>query len=146
MNWKNTEVKNAYLCFLDKIFDNSLSDSNTVLVISDASVKNNVTTLISHIHQDSNIIAKTIYYAINIISTKIELFSVRCGINQAVQVPNTQNIIVITDTIHIARQIFDLSFHPYQLQTIAIAQDFRTFFNKNTSNTITFWDCSSSAK
>jgi len=84
VNWKNTEVKNAYLCFLDKIFDNSLSNFNTVLVISDASVKNNITTLILHIHQDSNIIAKTIHYAINVTFTEMELFSVRYGINQAV--------------------------------------------------------------
>ena len=84
VNWKNTEVKNAYLCFLDKIFDNSLSNFNTVLVISDASVKNNVATLISHIHQGSNIIAKTIHYAINVTFTEMELFSVRYGINQAV--------------------------------------------------------------
>ena len=146
MNWKNTEVKNAYLYFLDKIFDNSLSNSNSILVISNASVKNNITTLISHIHQDSNIIAKTIHYAINVTSTEMELFSVRCGINQAVQVSNTENIIVITNTIHTTRQIFDSFSHPYQLQTITIAQDFRTFFNKNTSNTITFWDCPNSAK
>ena len=84
VNWKNTEVKNAYLCFLDKIFDNSLSNFNTVLVISDASVKNNITTLILHIHQGSNIIAKTIHYAINVTFTEMELFSVRYGINQAV--------------------------------------------------------------
>ena len=84
VNWKNTEVKNAYLCFLDKIFDNSLSNFNTVLVISDASVKNNVATLISHIHQGSNIIAKTIHYAINVIFPEMELFSVRYDINQAV--------------------------------------------------------------
>ena len=84
VNWKNTEVKNAYLCFLDKIFDNSLSNFNTVLVISDASVKNNVATLISHIHQGSNIIAKTIHYAINVTFPEMELFSVRYGINQAV--------------------------------------------------------------
>ncbi len=81
---EKSEVKNAYLCFLDKIFDNSLSNFNTVLVISDASVKNNITTLILHIHQGSNIIAKTIHYAINVTFTEMELFSVRYGINQAV--------------------------------------------------------------
>jgi len=99
-----------------------------------------------HIYQSRDTIAKTIYHAIDVTSTKAELFSIRCGINQAVQVSNAKNIIVITDTIHTTRQIFDSLSYSYQLQTIAIAQDLREFFNKNTSNTITFWDCSSSEK
>ncbi len=41
----------------------------------------------------------------NVTSTKAKLFLIRCGINQAVQVPNTEHIIVITDTIPAARYI-----------------------------------------
>ena len=51
VNWKNTKVKNAHLYLLNKIFDNSISDLNTVLIISDASVKNKVTTSILHNYQ-----------------------------------------------------------------------------------------------
>ena len=113
VNWKNTEVKNAHLHFLDKIFDDFLSNPDTVLVISDVCVKNKVATLISYIHQSRNIIAKTIYYAIDVTSTKAELFSIKCGINQAIQVSNAENIIVITNTIHTTRQIFDSFSYPY---------------------------------
>ena len=49
VNCKNTEVKNAYICTLNKIFDDFLLNPNTTLVISDASIKNNVVTLILHI-------------------------------------------------------------------------------------------------
>jgi len=84
-----------------------------------------------------NIIAKTTHYAVNIISTEAELFIIRYGINQAVQV---------TDAIYLVRYIFDSLSHPYQLQSIIMAQDLRTFFEKNNHNFIKFWNCSSNAK
>ena len=58
---------------------------------------------------------------------------------------NAKNIIVITDTIHTVRKIFDSSFHLYQLHSIAISQDLKAFFNKSSNNSIAFWDCLSSA-
>ena len=65
-------------------FKDSLLDLKTVIVISDASIKNNVATSILHICSGHNILAKTIHYAINITSTKTELFTIRYGINQVV--------------------------------------------------------------
>ena len=136
-------MKFAYLYKLDKIFENSSWDTRTVVIISDASIKNNITTSIVYIHSGPNIIAKTIHHAVNITLTKAELFAIRCEINQVI---NILHIIVITDTIHSLRCIFDSSSHPYQLQSIAITQDFRTFFEKNTYNSIKFWDCPNNAK
>jgi len=49
----------------------------------------------------------------NITSTEAELFSIRCGINQAVKLPNISQIIIITDIILAARHIFDLSTHSF---------------------------------
>jgi len=115
-------------------------------VIPDASIKKNIATSILHIHSSWNVLTKIIHYAINVTFTEVELFSIRCGINQAVQVQNTENIIVITDAIHAVRWIFNLSFHSYQPHLIAISQDLRAFFNRSSSSSITFWDCSSSAK
>ena len=40
----------------------------------------------------------------------------------------TITIIIITDAIHSARQIFNLLSHPYQLQSIIILQDLKAFF------------------
>jgi len=96
-----------------KIFNESIPDSNTILVISDASIKNNITTLISYICNGQNIIAKTIYYIMNVIFTEAELFFIRCGINQAIQVLNIKKIIIIIDTISAARYIFDLSAYSF---------------------------------
>lgn len=105
----NIEAKNAYWNKLDKIFNEFSSDTKTVLIIFDASIKNNAVTSISHIYNIHNIIAKTLHYTINIISIKADLFSIRCKINQAIQVPNVKQIIVITDTIPATRHIFNLS-------------------------------------
>jgi len=39
VNYKDKESKEAYLCKLDKIFKNTLIDPNTVVVISNTSIK-----------------------------------------------------------------------------------------------------------
>jgi len=55
VNHKDNEVKNAHLYNLDQNFEDSLSNPNTTLVISDASIKKNVTTSISYIFSSQNI-------------------------------------------------------------------------------------------
>jgi len=54
-----------------------------------------------------------IHYAVNIIFTEAKLFAIRYGINQAIQIPGISYIILITDVIHAAYQIFDSLIHPY---------------------------------
>ena len=143
VNCKDEEIKNTHTYKLNKIFEDTHLDSKTVVVISDASIKNSVATSILHIYSSGNILAKTIHHTINATSTEAELFVIRCSINQAFQVQDTTHIIVNTDTIHFARRIFDFLSHSYQLQSIAISQDLRVFFNKNSNNSIDFWDCPS---
>jgi len=116
-------------------------DPETIIIISNISIKNNVTTLISHICSGQNIYVKTIYYTVNITFTEVELFTIRCSINQAVYVQNVTHIIVITDVIHSTRQIFDLFFHPYQFQSITISQDLKFIIwllTKRPNDSITF--------
>ena len=146
MNYKDGEIKNTYTCKLDKIFEDFYLDSKTVIVILDTSIKNSVATSILHVFPGGNFLAKIIYHTINVTSTKAKLFAIRYSINQAVQVLNPTHIIVITNTIHSARRIFNSLFHSYQLQLITISQDLRIFFNKNSNNSINFWNCSSSIK
>jgi len=87
--------------------------STSVTVVSDTSIKNNVAISISHVHSYNNNIKKTIYHAINVLSTKMELFAIRCRINQAVQISEVFHIIVITNTIHLVKKIFDSIIHSY---------------------------------
>lgn len=54
-----------------------------------------------------------IHHAVNIVFTEAKLFAIRYGINQAIQILGISYIILITDTIHAAYQIFDSLIHPY---------------------------------
>ena len=137
-NHKDKDSRVAYLCKLDKYIFYVSNDSKLVVVVLDVSIKNNITTSILHVHLPSNLIKKTIHHAVNVMFTKAELFAIRCGINQAIQISNINHITIVIDAIHAAYCIFNLSVHSYQLQVIAILKVLREFFNKNSSNSIKF--------
>jgi len=104
-NHKDKESKATYLCKLNHIVLNASLSANTIIVISDASIKNNVATFITHIHSHSSPIKKTLYHTVNVSTTEVKLFAIRYGINQAIQIIDAC-IIVITDSIYLA-YIFD---------------------------------------
>jgi len=120
----------------------SLFPSTTIIVL-DTSIKNNVVTSILHMHTYNRPIIKMIYHAVYITSTKAELFAIRCGINQVLNLDNMSKVIVITDSIHMARKIFKLSVYPYQVQSVAILFDLHKFFMYHENNSIEFWECPS---
>ena len=74
-----------------------------VVVVSDASVKNQVATSIAHIYVFNNPIIKTLYHVINITTTEAELFAIGCSINQAIQIMDIHCIIVIMNSIYAAK-------------------------------------------
>ena len=96
-----------------------------------------------HIWREHALITKSTYYAMNISSTEAELFTIRCGISQAIHINDITNIVVVTDAISAAKRIFDMLCYPFQLHSIAISRDLRAFFNQDPRNSITFWDCPS---
>jgi len=120
----------------------SFSSSDT-LVITDASVKNNVASSIAHIYVFNKPVVKTIHCTINVTSSEAEFFTIRCGINHAVLSQETLKIIVVTDSIHITKKIFDPSLHMLQKQAASILSELREFFNHCSTNTIKFWECPS---
>ena len=121
----------------------SSSSPSSALVITDASVKNNITTSIVHIHVHNKPITKTLHYALNVTSTKAELFTIRSSINQATNLNNISKIIVITDLIHIARKIFNPLSHPFQKHSAIILNQLWAFFSCHQENSIEFWECPS---
>jgi len=56
---------------------------------------------------------KTHHHTINITSIEMELFAIRYGINQAVQISGSSCIIVITDIFYAAQNFFDFSIYSY---------------------------------
>jgi len=65
MNYKDNKIKNT------------LWNLNTILIISNTSIKKNIVTSISHICSGQNILTKTIYYTINVTFIEAELFLIR---------------------------------------------------------------------
>jgi len=61
---------------LTTVIEASNSPSTTI-VVTDTSIKNNVVTLVLHIHTYNNPIAKTIHYVVHITSTEAKLFAIR---------------------------------------------------------------------
>ena len=109
------ESKSHYCSLLDNIVLNTSSDPSTVVVISDTSIKSNITMSVIYDHLFNNPLKKTLHHAINVTSTEAELFSIRCGINRTTQISSTSHIIIITDALYVTQRIFDLTIHLYQI-------------------------------
>lgn len=69
-NCKDKESKTVHLWELNKIIFKVLSSTNMVIVISNASIKNNIATSITHVHSFSNLIKKTLHHTIYITKLK----------------------------------------------------------------------------
>ena len=145
-NHSSNKSKTAHYNKLDELVFSTSLEPNTVLIILDASIQNNVAISITHIYSFNNSLKKMLHHTINIISTEAELFALRCGINQVIQISGSSCIIVITDILHAVQKIVDLSMHSYQLQSIVISKDLQEFFNNHLDNSIEFWDCPSDKK
>jgi len=78
----------------------SSSDPSCALVVTDASIKINVTTSITYIHVCNKPIIKTLHHTVNVTTTEAELFTIRCGINQATSISGISKIVVITDLLY----------------------------------------------
>ena len=112
---------NAHIQALDNIALTFSSDPSITLMVSDTSIKNQVTTSISHIHVHNKYVIKTIHYVVNITTTEAELFTIRCGINQAISHQGIRKIVVITDSIHSTRKFFDYTSYPFQVHMALIS-------------------------
>ena len=148
-NLVNKKEKEKYKIHAQELDDMVLRNSSlpqTALVITDTSIKNDIATSISHVHIVNRPLTKTVHHALFVTSTEAELFAIRCGINQACSNNTVSKIIVITDSIHAAKKIFDSGSHPFQLHSAVILSELRNFFNSNCDNSIEFWECPSHLK
>ena len=122
------------------------SSHHTALVITDVSIKNDIATSILHIYIANHPLTKTVHYVVFVTSMDAELFAIRCGINQACSKANISKVMVIMDSIHAAKKIFNSKSHPFQSHTAVILSKLQGFFNSNHDNSIEFWECPSHLK
>ena len=111
-HFRTQDIKNHF-CNLDNITINASSDFYFSIIISDASIRNNVAISISHIHSHDRPVIKIIHHIVNVTTTEAELFAIRCSINQAVSISNIKHIVVIMDSLHTAKRIFESSLYSY---------------------------------
>jgi len=97
----------------------------TAIVVTDASIKNDIATFISHMHIANSLLIKTLHHIVFVTSTEAELFAIRYSINQASNKKDISKIIIITDSTHVAKKIFNPSLHPFQASAVAILSDLR---------------------
>ena len=116
----------------------ALVNHSYALIILDVGIKNNIATSITHVHICDKPIVKIVHHVVNITSTESELFAIRCGINQATNLPGISKIIVIINSIHMARLIFNSSVYSSQVYLAAISKELRMFFIMNNDNSIEF--------
>jgi len=137
--------KNKSLCShqLDDMTIQSFMSPHTAIVVSDASIKNDIATSVSHIYIHNQSLVKTVHHAAFVTSTEAESFAIRCSINQVCNKANISKVIVITNSIHVAKKIFNTKSHPYQIHTSVILNELRQFFTKCQENHIKFWECPS---
>ena len=113
---------------LDNLAIMSSENPLHILIITDASIKNNVATSIAHIHIHDNPIVKTLHHVVNVNSIKAELFAIRYGINQATNSIKILKIVVNTNSIHTTKKIFDSLSHPFQMYAVSILCKLQKFF------------------
>ena len=129
----------------EMVLHNSLSPLSAI-VITNASIKNDIAMSISHVHSANQLLIKIVHHASFVTTTEAELFAIRYGINQACSLNNISKIIVVTDSIHVAKKIFDSNVYPFQIHSAAILSELQKFFNSNELNSIEFWECPSKIK
>ena len=72
--------------------------------------------------------------------------AIHLGLIPAMEKENIHNIIVITDSIVIAKKIFESKTDPLQNIFILVTLAINSFFRKDSRNKIQFWFCPSKAK
>ena len=101
-NQSSDESKSYYYNNLNEIVLKASSDLSTVVIVSNTSIKNNIVISIAYIHTFNSPLKKTIHHAINVTTVEAKLFAIRCGINQAIQIPDIFHIIIITNALYVA--------------------------------------------
>ena len=108
----------------NNLYEDSLINQDTVFIIADVSIINNVATSVSYIQREWDIIVKIVHHATNVNFMEAKLFTIRYGINHAMQLQDISCIISVTDAISAAKWIFDISTHLYcyELKTLELVK------------------------
>ena len=147
-NRSDPKERELHLSKLDYLCQNVLKQPNSIVVVTDASVKPNKSLQAVSVaygwRKGIQVISSKAAFG-NITTPNAELVASRLGIAKATSL-DVDRIVVITDSLSSAKKALDPSHHSGQSESITIAHLLRPFFNRNSSNKIEFWDCPSKAR
>ena len=143
----SNEDLHHHLQNLDHAFKASQTSSYNIAVIADGGVrKSHVAIAAAHIWCDNSVIQCLQVHSINVTSIEAELMAIRTGLISAMEKDNIHDIIVITDSITMAKKILESRVDPLQNIVIPIASAIKTYLKKDGRNKIHFWYYPSRAK
>lgn len=116
----NNDSLLSHSCQLNNLAIMSSENLLHALIITNASIRNNVAISIAYVHIHNRPVIKTLHYAVNINSMKAKLFTIRYSIYQATSFHRISKIVIITDSIHSAKRIFNSLSYPFQIHTASI--------------------------
>ena len=65
------------MCILNNTIINAFNNPHFLVVIADASIRNNVTTPIAYIYSYNRLVTKTVHYAVNITTIEAKYYKMR---------------------------------------------------------------------
>ena len=79
--YSSNKSKSTHCKKLNELVLKSSLNLRTVIIISDTSIKNNITSFISYIYSFINPLKRILHYTVNIMLMEAELFTIRYSIN-----------------------------------------------------------------
>jgi len=79
-------------------------------------------------------------------SVKTELMAIHIGLISAMKLIDTYDIIIITDSISVARKILESKVDPPKSMVIPLVSAIESYLSKDTRNNIHFWHYPSKVK
>ena len=127
---------------LNLVFKETQNSSKDIAVISDGSVKTvGSATAIAHIWKDNKVITQLKAHTNNITPLEAELMAIHIGLTRALEDPEAQQVLIITDSIEAGKKIISSGDQHLQKSIIPIVEKIKDFLSKDRCNSIHFWHC-----
>jgi len=125
---------------LNLAFNETQNSSKDIAIISDGSVKAvGSATAVAHIWKDNKVITQLKAHANNITPLEAELMAIHIGLMHALEDSETQQVLVITDSLEAGKKIISSGDQHLQKSIIPIAEKIKEFLSKDRCNFIHFW-------
>jgi len=132
---------------LNQAFRSSQIAPHNIAIVADGGIKKSqVATAVTHIWSENSLVQCLQANSTNITSIEAKLMAIYLGLIPAMEEENVHNIIVITDSIAVAKKFFESKTDPLQNMFIPVTSAIDSFFRKDGRNKIQFWFCFSKTK